>query len=206
MSRWSKVPIEGSYKKFVQIFFEGELLMELPSSFARRLKLAEGIEQSEAANTLEEALLQAGYEVAISFLSVRALSQKEIEKKLRLQGLSELLVKRLMQKLKKYLNDQTIAERLGERLQGKPLSKRAKELQFKKRGLSPSGHLIEIDESQDAFRCLERWVSQSTKENDLKRFVMRLGSRGFEYSSIERALELIKKKYPHLQKGFSCDE
>lgn len=186
----------------LDVFLDGELAISLSSNLARQAGLApEQVLSDSGVEALKEAeLLQRAFDAALRYLSHRPRTETEVRSRLRLRGIDDALVDKVVSllKLQGLVDDAAFASLWREnRLSFSPRSGRLIGAELRRKGVSPdliSSALSGVDDDSAAYRAAEkraRAISGLDRQDFRRRLGAFLTRRGFGYETAGRTVERL---------------
>ncbi len=186
------------------MFIDGEFALGLPAIEAVKRGLRSGVELSEA--DIEELLavdeVERAVQGAITFVSYRPRSEREVRDRLRKRDFSQEAIDQAIERMRGwgYLDDQAFAEWwVGNRTEHRPRGKRLLAGELRSRGVSAEvvGDVLEEAEVDEAGAALElarkrlSSLSSLDRQTQERRLAAFLSRRGYGWDVIKPVLKEV---------------
>lgn len=198
MSSWSRVHNPESKK--VDFLWRGQSIGCLSSSLARfwEAPAIESVDFEQALLAFQAACEAAGYRWSVARLAQQNQSKKQLTQKLKERGMPIEGISSVLQRLEKagFLDEAFLAQSLEERELRAHKSRRAVEQKLSLKGLKISKINYQDhgeQEIENAYYWLKKWAKTQDLSQRPDRYMARLASRGFDFSTAQQAWQRLMK-------------
>ena len=185
----------------ISVYLDGEYSFGLARIVAAWLKIGQMLSEEDIDRLKQQDTYEVAYQRGLRFLSYRARSETEIQRKLSEQGFEPPVVESAIQRMKEngYLGDERFAQDWVEnRSTFRPRSKRMLALELRQKGVAEESIQRALDETGDeenlAYQAALKYVRRLAG-TDWETFRNRLGGflarRGFSYGTIAPVLRRV---------------
>ncbi|NMA67336.1 MAG: regulatory protein RecX [Clostridiaceae bacterium] len=191
-------------KKMLRIFIDDMYAFSIPHNEYLQNPLSENeeITEEQVKYIRENVLVRAARERAVRFLYSRDRSEEEVINKLIFKGFDKDVAKNAAQSLKAigYIDDNRYARRyLTERIRLKSLSKKALQMELKRKGISDeiideALSEFEIEDEEVAYRAAKKKFSKyDIEDKKVQLRIMRfLAHRGFSTETVRKVIKYLQ--------------
>jgi regulatory protein len=185
----------------ISVYLDGEYAFGLARIVAAWLKIGQRLSEEEISRLEEQDTKEVAYQRGLRFLSYRARSETEIQRKLSEQGFEAPVIEATIQRLKEngFLGDKQFARDWVEnRSTFRPRSKRMLAMELRQKGVAEEEIQKALAETEDesslAYQSAIRYAHRlagTDWETFRKRLGAYLGRRGFSYGTIAPVLRQV---------------
>ncbi len=198
--------IPNKKKKMLSVYIDGHFGFSIHEDDYLSLNIYEKkeITQEEIDHIKNVVNFRTAKAVAVRYLTLKLRTEAEVASKLISDGFEREIVKKVLEELKSmgYINDELYAQKyIYDRSKLKPQSKRMLKMDLKRRGISDQiiDSVLEnwqIDELSLAESLVRRKFGKYDLEDEkiMKRAYSFLHHRGFDFDTINEAINRVKNK------------
>lgn len=199
MQEITSLEVQKNNAERVNVYLDGEFAFGLNLMDAAALRKGQKLSEADIATLREKDATVKAFDAAVTYLSYRPRSVKEIRDKLAKKEYSELVIESVIQRLEKYgyVDDRTFAKLwIQDRNRLKPRGKMALRFELRNKGIADAiiNELLDemVDEKDGAYDAASKRIRRmqgKTQREFKKKVGAFLQRRGFSYESANQALE-----------------
>jgi regulatory protein len=185
----------------ISVFLDGEYAFGLARIVAAWLRIGQQLSEEDINRLKEQDTREVAYQRGLHFLSYRARSESEIQRKLSELGFEAAMIESAIQRMKEngFLGDEQFARDWVEnRSTFRPRSKRLLALELRQKGVAEEAIQQALAETEDddrlAYQTASKYATRLAN-TDWETFRKRLGAymmrRGFSYGTIAPVLHQV---------------
>ncbi len=185
----------------ISVYLDGEFAFGLARIVAAWLRIGQFLSEADIDRLRDQDTLEVAVQRGLHFLSYRARSEVEVQRRLSEQGFGESVVAVVIQRLKEngFLGDEKFArEWVENRSTFRPRSKRLLALELRQKGVAEEAIQQALDETGDedglAYRAAVKYARRLVDldwETFRKRLSAYLMRRGFSYGTVNPVVRQV---------------